>query len=268
MPLRTPEPTSRPSAFTLIELLVVIVIIAVLAALVLPTLARAKTSARRLECLTRVKQWAGAFIAYTHDNEDWIPREGFHDAGDTFRNNWAQVVHPRSQDVWYNALSNDVGKPPASSYALPRDWPAFYEWNSFFHCPSARFPGNVGTYPAALFSLAMNSKLIEAPFPDPSVPRIKFTRIAQSQPSRIPLFLDNLLDDEKPVTRFQPRNFLGQPASYASRFAGVRHGGKGNIAFADGHADSITGNRVVETQGLNAGFDIQPPGEVIWEPEP
>lgn len=255
------------SAFTLIELLAVIVIIALVAALVLPILAKATTSARRLECLSRMKQWAGAFIAYAHDNDDWIPREGFHDAGDTFRNNWAQVAHARSQDVWYNALSHDVGKPPASSYALPRDWAAFYDRDSFFHCPSARFSVNVRTYPAALFSIAMNSKLIEVPLPAPGVPTIKFTRIAQSDPSRIPLFLDNLLDDEKPVTPFQPRNLLGQPASYASRFAGVRHGGMGNLAFADGHAASMAGSRVVAVQGLNAGFDIQPPVDVFWEPD-
>jgi prepilin-type processing-associated H-X9-DG protein len=40
----------------------------------------------------------------------------------------------------------------------------------------------------------------------------------------------------------------------------------GNIAFADGHAESVPGVKVVETKGPNAGFDIQPPVDVFWQP--
>jgi prepilin-type N-terminal cleavage/methylation domain-containing protein/prepilin-type processing-associated H-X9-DG protein len=253
---------SPRSAFTLIELLVVIAVIAILAGLLLPALAKAKGSARKIECLTRMKQWSLAFRSYTQDNDDWIPREGFHLGGDTYRNNWPQVASPASQDVWYNALSDDVSRPPASSYALrPAE---FYERNSFFHCPSAPLPKDAARLPMALFSIAMNSKLIEAPLDDPTVSKIKFNRI--QKPSQTPLFLDNLLEREKPVTEYQARDFLGQPAAHASRFAGVRHGRSGNLGFADGHAESMAGNRVVETQGRNAGYDIQPPVDVIWEP--
>ena len=260
-----PRPISRRSAFTLIELLVVIAVIAILAGLLLPALAKAKASARRIECLSRMKQWSLAFLSYTQDNEDWIPREGFHEGGDTFRNNWAQVQDRRSQNVWYNTLSNEVGRPPASSYVLPRDWAAFYERNSFFHCPSAPLPKDAGRSPMALFSIAMNSKLIESPLADPSVSTIKFSRIRMH--GQTPLFLDNLLDGEKPVTESQARDFLGQPASYANRFAGVRHGRTGNLGFADGHAEPMAGNKVVETQGRNAGYAIEPPVDVIWEPD-
>src|SRR4051812_7336493 len=57
------------SAFTLIELLVVIVIIAILAALLLPTLAQAKTLASRTVCVSNFKQLQLAWLTYIDDNQ-------------------------------------------------------------------------------------------------------------------------------------------------------------------------------------------------------
>ncbi len=104
----------RQPAFTLIELLVVIAIIAILAGLLLPALARAKGSARRVQCVSQMKQWCLGFLMYTHDNENFIPREGFHWRGEVFNNNWAQVQHQMGRDVWYNALAPYVNWHPAS----------------------------------------------------------------------------------------------------------------------------------------------------------
>jgi prepilin-type processing-associated H-X9-DG protein len=239
---------------------VVIAIIGVLAGLLLPVLAKAKGAANRIGCLSRMHQWALAFKSYVDDNEDRLPREGFHADGETYWNNWSQVRNDASRDVWYNALSNYVGKPPASSYAPSERRPAFYQRGSFFHCPSARFPKEIDT-PIAIFSLAMNSQLIHAP----RIPTTTFARI--KQPTQTVLFLDNLLDDEEPVVDDQAKTYLGQPASYANRFAGLRHGRTGNLAFADGHTESVLGTRVVETQGKRRGMDIWPPVDIFWEPD-
>src|SRR5881394_1440888 len=97
---------SHSRAFTLVEILVVIGIIALLLALLLPSLARARESARRTQCLANIAELGRAVLLYANDNKDHLPDAGSGNAPDA-------LMSPRA-----------VGLPPwtnfgPNTYVLP-----------------------------------------------------------------------------------------------------------------------------------------------------
>ena len=249
---------SRCRAFTLIELLVVIAIIAILSAMLLPALARAKVSAQKISCMNKLRQWGLAQLMYYQDNNDYIPEETATTGGSSL-NSWNDVFNTADNAVWYNALPPIMKQKAASDYF--HDRADFYDDSSMFHCPTVKFPANAATAVGIYFSIAMNSKLEQGNDLTIKVETIR-------RPSATVFFLENLLSDDSPVDSKQATTDLGQPSSYANRFA-ARHSGAGNIAFVDGHAAGYKGDKVVNTvPGAGEGGAILPQTEIIWTQDP
>jgi prepilin-type N-terminal cleavage/methylation domain-containing protein/prepilin-type processing-associated H-X9-DG protein len=69
----TPQFRRWANGFSLVELLMVIGIISVLIAILLPALNRARAEARKLACLSNMRQLGTALIMYTNDNSGYFP---------------------------------------------------------------------------------------------------------------------------------------------------------------------------------------------------
>jgi prepilin-type N-terminal cleavage/methylation domain-containing protein/prepilin-type processing-associated H-X9-DG protein len=123
----------RTAGFTLIELLVVIAIIGILAAMLFPVFARARESARKIQCLSNVKNIALAINMYLTDWDEYMPI-GNMDRGA------AEYFHslPRASDYSYpDNICNHIRQ--ANPYAREQVILDEYIKNrEVWRCPSAR----------------------------------------------------------------------------------------------------------------------------------
>jgi prepilin-type N-terminal cleavage/methylation domain-containing protein/prepilin-type processing-associated H-X9-DG protein len=133
----------RVRNFTLIELLVVIAIIAILASMLLPALNKARENARKIKCISNLKQVGTAVKMYVGDNKDWYPV-------------WQQGSSSPYQR-WFSLLNPYL----AGSGSSQTEFLTENYINKMLFCPAIRW-GNTGGYGGGLgryYGYGFNFKL-------------------------------------------------------------------------------------------------------------
>lgn len=227
-----PQATGGASAaFTLVELLVVIALLAFVAAILIPSMKKARDMAMEAACKGNLRLWSIGFLAYASDHKGFLP-------------------HPDGQER--EVKGTDTGNegymdlvPPYMGDRPRCDYPAGQKpTHGFWQCPAARVAPELSSRPNGYFSYAMNSYLAHdfnygLPWgADPQPSFLFMGRVAA--PAQTILMFEQTLDPDMGYGGGGGLGSVGQYGAEDARAITERHAHTfgsmgGNVLYLDGH---------------------------------